>query len=171
MRFIVCDMQGFCIPEFFPKELTFFDGYHMSHFFIKSPRTKTSLMHEVKRQVNYLERHLHYLNFDEGHIELESVPGIIKNLLMNGSSIRQDHLKIYVKGHQKHQYLQKIIQSDEELSSFVEVINIEYIESCPRLIPADPMCTHHNIIHSPNGKCKCSMNNVNLLFYWLLHRK
>lgn len=68
MRLIVVDIQGFNLPEFYPKEISFVNEHLNSHYLVKPPMSYGILSNDIKKQVKYLERNHHGLRYNSGCI-------------------------------------------------------------------------------------------------------
>lgn len=159
MKFVVVDMQGFCIPEFVPKEMVIYDGYQTAHFLFTSPKPYHILDGDVQRQVKYIQGNIHCINYSDGDTDIDSINTIIRKHIIESGVQR-----VYVKGVAKEKYLQNTFM--ECSNHNVEVRNVEYKEDCPKFMDSRPMCMNHQ--SSFKKLCKCSVNNAHVLYNWLV---
>lgn len=157
MKFVVVDMQGFTIPEFFPKELVFYNGHQLAYFLIKSPIPFASIDDlDIKRQIQFIQGNIHHINYRSGNVDYEDIPEIIKTLIVD-----ENVDVVYVKGAAKHKFLEDLLQPYN-----IQVVNTEWTDGCPKLEKVVPECMSHTLLC--NGKkTKCSVNNCKVLYSWL----
>lgn len=161
MKFVVIDMQGFSVPYFFPKELAIYDGSRMVHFVFKSPTPLSAIEDEdVRTQIKFLEGAVHCLSYDSGHVPYEELDVVFRKYI-----IENDIDRVYVKGEQKMEFIQKIL--DDNGARHINVFNVDWRSECPKLIKDYPLCMSHNLVCN-FMKCKCSINNCNLLYNWIV---
>lgn len=162
MKLIVVDIQGFNLPEFYAKEISFVDGSRSAHYLLKTPIQYSELNAEVKKQVRYLECFHHGLEYNSGYINYEVLDDILRDHLLNGTVD-----VVYVKGHQKHAFLEEKIHDLAE-NSFPVIINVEnineYIKPPPNFVKDFSQCMHHS---NNNFKYMCSVRNSLELYHWL----
>lgn len=157
MKFVTVDMQGFNIPEFFPKELVIYDGRRTSHFIVRSPVPLLSIEDPaIIRQIKYCQRYVHGLHFEAaGDVDYEDVGSILRSHLQNVDVV-------YVKGSAKKNYLLKVFNGLD-----IDILNLEQTPGCPKFEKQMPACPHHAIV-SEDGTTRCAVNNCQLLYTWLL---
>lgn len=155
MKFIVIDMQGYNIPEFFPKELVFWDGKVMKSYCFKPTTPFHQLSEECKRQAKYLYREHHHIHYKVGDTEYQDIYSIIcKNL--------RDVDLVYVKGDPKIKFLTKIYTEMKHKSP--QIVNLETVHgSVPKLDKDFTACTYHMSLF-----CICSVNNVKVLYDYII---
>lgn len=159
MKIIIVDIQGFNLPDFYPKEITFMSGQQTAHYLLKPPFPITTLNNQVRKQIKYLENNCHGLKYDAGCIVYDQLDDILRNHLLNNNADI-----VYLKGHQKHEFLKnKLFELEEQIpSSAPDIINVENIIDAPNFIKGAPCCFNHI-----NYKSMCSLTNCNLLYNWL----
>lgn len=156
MKFVVVDMQGFSIPEFFPKEVAIYDGERTAHFLVKSPTSLSEIENpSIISQIKVLQTRVHGLFYGSGDVPYESLPVILNNYL-------QDVDRVYVKGTEKQRFLHNVLLG----WTCPAVINVEYSEGCPKLEKQPAACFTHTCI-SAHKPTKCSINNCKTLYSWL----
>lgn len=158
MKWIVVDIQGFNHPEFYPKEISFINEQQQNaHYLLKPPVPYSTLSDDVKKQVRFLERHHHGLKYSSGCITDTDFDEILRNHLI-------DVEIVYVKGYQKHQFLEKRLSN--LLRETPSVVNLEFsdLELVPNLCKDLPYCFNH----TDNKKYMCSLRNVFKLYNYLL---
>lgn len=164
MKLIVVDIQGFNLPEFYPKEISFINGQQQTHYLLQPPFPYAELSFDIRKQVKYLENHHHGLKYSSGYVSYDVLDDILNDYILNGEVDM-----VYVKGHQKQEFLEKkLLELSAENSSAVpSVINVEHINTCidepPKFVKDIPYCLNHY----PNCKYMCSLRNSLKLYNWL----
>lgn len=164
MKLLVIDIQGFNLPEFYPKEITFVSGQQRSHYLVKPPLQYRELSDDIKTQVRYLESYYHGLKYSSGYVTDTDLDEILRNHLFNSGLIDA----LYVKGHQKKEFLEKRLNDLRETST-PSIINVEHlngavIEEPPNFQKDIPLCLYHK---NSNSKFMCSLRNSLKLYDWL----
>ncbi|KAJ8939269.1 hypothetical protein NQ318_015227 [Aromia moschata] len=95
---------GFNLPEFYPKEIAIMSAKHTAHYLLKPPFPYNTLTVELKKHVKYLEQSHHNLKYSDGYIDYNMLDTILQNDLLNADIV-------YVKGHQKEEFLKKSLLS------------------------------------------------------------
>lgn len=154
MKFIVIDIQGFFNSKlskdgFEAKELTIYDGQRCEHFTITSPRSLCSLTNEERKEVRYLEKFYHGINYSAvGNMDnIEQVKSAIVNIL---DKYYVDC--IYVRGHQKLEFLNRLLYEAQ-----IKIVNVKC--QMPKFYKSRPSCFSHNLKY-----CMCSKNNCIQLY-------
>lgn len=156
MKFVVIDMQGFCIPDFFPKELAIYDGKRIAHFLIKSPKPLFAILDPtIIAQIKYVQGNVHGLFYGSGDVAYEDLPAILKNHLQNVDAV-------YVKGGDKWRFLLNVLDGLP-----IEVINTEHSIGCPKFDMQPAACLNHTIINQ-NRKTRCAINHCKALYSWII---
>ncbi|KAJ8969747.1 hypothetical protein NQ317_009581 [Molorchus minor] len=121
MKLVVVDMQGFNLSDFYPKEISFVNGQQNTHYLLKPPVPYRTLSCDVKKQVKYLESNFHGLKYSSGYVSDDDLNEILRNHLLNSNV---DF--VYVKGHQKKEFLEKRLF---ELGGILtpSVVNVEHL--------------------------------------------
>lgn len=162
MKVVVVDIQGFNLPEFYPKEISFVIGHQNSHYLLKPPVPYDTLSCDVKKQVQHLERSYHGLKYSSGYISDNDLNELLRNhLLKNPVDI------VYVKGHQKKEFLEKRLRSLQGETSTPSVVNLEHCsthEAVPNFYKNLPYCLNH---FNDAKKYMCSLRNSLELYDWL----
>lgn len=162
MKLVVVDIQGFNLPEFYPKEISFVHGQQQTaHYLLKPSVPYSTLSSDLKKQIQYLEHNHHGLKYSSGYISDDDLNEILRNHLLN------DVVDVvYVKGHQKKEFLEKRLSYLQEAST-PSVVNVEYctLEQVPNFYKDIPLCLNHFNNHSK--KYMCSLRNSLKLYDWL----
>ena len=161
MKLIVVDIQGFNLPEFYPKEISFVNGHQNAHYLLKPPIPYCTLSHDIKRQVKYLENFHHGLKYSSGYVSYGDLDDILLNHILNESIDM-----VYVKGHQKQEFLDRKLRELVDENSAPKVINVEHIngdQPPPNFLKDLPYCLNH----FTNAKYMCSLRNSIRLYDWL----
>lgn len=156
MRFITIDIQGLYHNDdkngnIEPKEITIYEKNRCEHFLIKPTKLFSELSPSEKRQVHYLEKFHHGIKYYTGNTRLSDVVLTIKDLI-----VKFDINRIYVRGHQKYNFLKVLLKNVPGL----EIVNVE--QHTPRFNMDRPSCFSHSLLH-----CMCSKNNAKFLYNYL----
>ena len=138
-----------------PKEVAIVDLNHnfCCHWIIK-PKTSIKYMEsEIKKNNNWLKRHHHGLEYNEGEADEQKVYDCLRKFARNA-------VNIYVRGNDKWLILHKI--------TGIRVINLEYDTDCPSFknLSSNEYCIHHSIKKN-FFKLACALNNAYRLKNWL----
>lgn len=146
------DLQGFQIDQgFIVKELAIRIDSQMSHFLFKSPVLYRNLSEKEKRNVKYVERRIHGLNFSFGYVDYYEIKAILWNHLKNVDLV-------FTNGHQKFNFLQNTF---EELQlSHIQLRNLEHF--CSKMEICTPACLNHR-----RGSFRCAINCVNIIYCYV----
>lgn len=162
MKIVTVDMQGFNLPEFVVKEMAIFDGKRTAHFLFKPPKPWSCIDDQsVKNNIKYLQNNVHCLNYSSGNIDYEQLPDILQKYLLDEGVDR-----IYVKGAQKKTLLEEFLASSDIQ---IEIIATDWMQECPVMFSEKPLCMNH-CIKSHTKKCKCSVNNCQILYNWIVSK-
>ena len=158
MEIALVDIQGFMVDgEFIPKEMTIRIGKKTSHFLFKPSVEFSSLSREDKKMANHVERNVHGLKYSSGYVDLNELDQILRD------NLQQTNI-IYVRGHQKIQFLQR---KCAELEMTNHIVNLEDFDNSwwqPITFQQSiPPCMNH--FHG--GRFQCSLHNVDTLYNWL----
>jgi hypothetical protein len=136
---LVLDIQCFKREhnKFVVKELAAYDGEKMSHFLFKQPFPIGMLPHDLQKQVHWLSKHHHCIEWTSGYTPYYYLGDILRDLTSGVD-------RVYVKGKEKAHYLQKLISKPV----------IEFDEE-PALGKGKPKCFYHS-----NDFCYCALNIV-----------
>lgn len=163
---MIVDIQGFNLPDFHPKEITFISGQQTDHYLLKPPFPVNTLNNQLRKQIKYLERFHHGLKYDSGYVNYDTLDDILQDHLLNNNIDM-----VYVKGHQKQLFLEnKLCKLTESSSSIPTIINVETLagennnnnNTVPKFILDVPYCTNHL-----NYKSMCSLRNCTKLYNWV----
>lgn len=156
MKFAVVDVQGFCIPEFYVKELAIYDGKNMKSYLFKPVKPFYMLSDDCKKQVQFLYGNRHGLYYNDGEIEYSALHSIIDRDLRNVDVI-------YVKGHNKKNFLVDTYSNMKY--SLPNIVNLEFIKdgaNVPKLPMGVTDCTYHSLEY-----CICSVKNAFILYDYI----
>lgn len=160
MKLAAVDIQGYELSEgFCVKEMTFDDGNQISHFLFKAPREYETLSLNEKKIITHLENKYHGIRYSNGYIPYTELDNILSDLL-SGIDL------IYVKGHQKMDFLQsKILFLNMDISP--QVVNLETINdwNTLNLTLQRPLC----MSHKGSGPWMCSMTNSKEIMKWVMN--
>lgn len=156
MKFIVVDIQGFRIPHFIPKEVTFLSVKHHGHFTFKPPTPFHELDSSTKTQVRWLEQNHHGIKYSEGLVQYEDVHSIFKKL-----TVDQDVDVIYVQGKEKKDFIYDILRYEDHK---INIIDLSDNSDVPNVKKIKSSCLHH---FKPYHVC--SFNNCKILYDWIMN--
>jgi hypothetical protein len=126
MKTVSVDIQGFNLKiksykwEFYPKEISTYDGCCLENYLLKPSTPFSELSSINKKQVRYDEEKIHGIRYSDGDIDSNDIQHILSEALKN-------YDVVYVKGHQKYEYLKQILPH-------LEIKNIENEEDAPKFI-------------------------------------
>lgn len=151
LRFLIIDIQGFNTPDFSPKEMSIMDSSgKITDFLFKSSIPFNSLSWRSRRGIRWLENnHINIKYSSSGHVNPKDIDDILYKASLTNNTI-------YVKGHQKCDFLNKY------LYNVVEIVNLERSNDVPKLEKTNSVCLFHNM--RKNRKCVCTHNNVKILY-------
>lgn len=143
MSFVIIDVQGFKTTDktFTPKELAAYDGNQICHYVFKPPFHFNSLPDHLKSQATWLQKNHHCIPWDQGFTQVYNFDKIIKSLTDNVDVV-------YVKGHEKAEFLKNIISKP-----------IQEFDEQPALTKANAHCFYHS-----ENNCVCALSNVFMLY-------
>ena len=143
---VVIDVQGFKTKnnKFIPKELAAYNGSQISHFIFKQPFKLDLLPWDVQRQVLWLTKNHHCIDWTEGFTSLHNFSNIIKKLTSNVDCV-------FVKGKEKADFIRKH-----------SVRPVFELEEDPCIKPAKANCFYHL-----NPLCICALTNVHKFYNYL----
>lgn len=160
MRLIAIDIQGFSIPEFIAKEITFIRGLgeeNFGHYLLKPPVAFSKLSERDKHGVIYLERNHHGIRYSSGDLPYEEVPDLIRY-------ITRDVDTIIVKGQQKKEFLQDLVQDVR----IIDIGNENYdVKQSGRV--GSTRCVPHRCTNHFLRRCVCSLHNCMILYNYVLN--
>lgn len=141
MKFVSVDCQGFFneANTFVLKELAIcYDVGFVTHWSFKPQTPFCKLKNDQRKQVRYLEKFHHGLQYSQGDEPYDALRGILVWHLDNV------HV-IYVKGAIKKQYLERVCAGLLGPNS-PTIINIEDMQYVPQLLPINDRnyCCHHS---------------------------
>lgn len=143
---LVIDIQGFLLQEgFLVKELAISDGKMLNHYIFKPNVPYNKLSSIDKRQIRWLEKNHHSLCYSDGYVNLSELSNILERFVSSDVEV------IFTKGHQKAEVLRQHLDKP--------IINLEYVNDIPKLIPTTTNCC----MHHKNKLKNCSVYNVKLL--------
>lgn len=155
------DIQGFQVEEeFLVKEMTIkTDLKIVGHFFFKPKVEFTHLKQKDQRAVRYLENKHHGLRYCQGYIDYSHINEILRKYLRGVD-------KIFVKGHQKYNFLKRKIEELGSEYKTIEIVNIEQLLSIsqPKFTKSIPKCTNHINDDKYPHPFMCSFSNCEDLY-------
>lgn len=150
--FLVIDMQGLNNDEFIPKEMSISDGKRSMHVLFKPSRPFHQLPPYKQKEIRWLERNYLNINYGDGYVELGSIGKVL-------NEICKTYEKIYVKGHQKADFLRKYVD--------LSIVNLEFVDDCvPNFVKTNSACFYHK----KSKLSMCTERNVETLLNYLLDK-
>lgn len=153
LRVVVIDLQGVLLNHgFMVKELAIGDAERVNHYIFKPHVPYNRLDAGERRQVHWLEDNHHGLHYNNGSINSNEILNIL-NQFTRGVDL------IYVKGHQKIEFLQKYLS--------IRINNLENYVNVPVFNKTNTNCCmyHRNVFNI------CSLYNLNVLMNYLRENK
>lgn len=144
------DIQGFVIKDaFIPKELTFQKCGEDDFFtyLFKPIIPFLYLTNAEKKQVRWLEKYHHCIQYSTGDMCIDRIRNILAPL---------NFKRIYVKGREKKKFLEKYLSN-------CTICELESDINCPKFIRQVNNCRNHKYEYNI-----CSENNVKCLIKYLL---
>lgn len=152
---VICDLQGFRgnQNEFIVKEASFIsvneDKYQS--FVFRPPFSFTELNDIQKKGAIYIERHIHGLSWESGHIPYIELKNVLKQIL-------KDYKIVLVKGAEKKKFLEENTPVD------ITVTDLEDY-NCPSMKEFKHLSSKKCFYHNTNSY-NCAYENVRLLLEW-----
>lgn len=148
------DLQGFSFNKnsFAVKEICILTKNIKFHEFVKPPFPFSELIDCRKRQVEWLEKNYHGLNWDAGYITLQELKYTISPIVKGKI--------LLVKGYEKVKWMQNILNDENIVCINMEDINCDLKLSEPHIQSVS--CSKHNNVHHSH----CARNNAAMLKYW-----
>jgi hypothetical protein len=135
---------------FYPKEISTYDGCCLENYLLKPSTSFSELSSINKKQVRYDEENIHGLRYSDGDINSNDIQQILSEALKNYDTV-------YVKGHQKNEYLKQILPH-------LEIKNIENEEDALKFIERPAKCFGRN----NDGRKWCDgITNCIILQHWV----
>lgn len=159
-KIIAIDFQGFCIPEFVPKEIAIIGKSFMGNFFMKAPKCFKDLDANIKRKVEYLEYFHNGLKYDDGTIPFDHIPYLLKTHVLD-----QMIDVIVVKGRRNFDYLRYILRDDLYKIKIINVDDYDEFKLNRVCKTVSFPCEHHFLKNKPYV---CSFANCKLLYDFVL---
>lgn len=163
MNIATVDMQGYAFPEqFILKEMSIRMSNMEAHFVFKPPFPYHQISRENRRIVNVAENNLLGIRYSYGEYDYGEIDSILYEYLYDVS-------RVYVRGHQKYDFLKKRLS--QLLPSMIDVVNIERIDEWHHHTPptckpthTDEVCSHH----MRGGSYRCTRIIAENIFRWLV---
>ncbi|KAK5643130.1 hypothetical protein RI129_006975 [Pyrocoelia pectoralis] len=146
------DLQGFRGDDnkFIPKEFAVVtDDGNLAVFLFKPPTSYSTLSHDAKKTVNYLETRHHGLRWSSGYVPFQDFE-------REATKVLKSYNKIYVKGIEKCQVLGFLNKP---------IVNLEDNE-CPSLKNLKKEAQAYRCMHHTIEDPMCALENVLLLQEW-----
>lgn len=147
---VFIDMQGFKSNsnEFIAKEVAVvFNNDEFINFIIKPPYNFNNLSPQKQKEAHWLTKNYHHLHWNAGSVSFSSVCRFLKTNLR--------YFKVYVKGVEKRQWLEKMMQRNIFNTEDIGCINLKQMN---RKYPNNFHCNFHKY-----GGGVCALRNVLLL--------
>lgn len=162
---VFIDLQGFKyeLNKFILKEICILSKKSVYHFIVKSPFEWKFLAKNYKRQVNWLKRNYHGIDWHDGHICFSKLKEKIKHIF--GSE--QNKFIFFVKGEEKVNWFRYLFDIQNN------IINIENM-GCAISFRNHKIKNKHNEkdgmihcnLHEHDFSFHCACRNVFLLKEW-----
>ena len=162
------DLQGFIVDKnFIVKEFAALrEGYVLSHYTFKCPVPWYLLTKAERQQASWLITNHHGFQWEDGMIPYSMAKRLITTAVMSVTENETTPI-VYVKGHEKREWLQNLLLDDAREDVYIENIDTHYedIESLNKLdITHTLRCQKH--------ENNCALQNVFKIFnWWSQHHK
>ena len=156
MKFVVVDVQGYSLPDFYVKELAITDGKELKTYVFKPPISWSTLGEDQKKHVIYMEKEHHGFSYDYGETDYDEIYSILCQGL-------RDVDTIYVKGRVEKKFLEKNFL-EKTLSDIKyklpKIVILKRASKCVPKIQKDMLtCGNHRLFY-----CICSANNAYVIY-------
>ena len=148
--------QGFVIKEFAALR----EGSILSHYVFESPEPWDWLMKSEKSCASWLTACHHGLRWEDGIVPYWRARKLITTAVLG---TEENEAIIYVKGHEKREWLNDLILDDRRDCAYIETLEVVYedVDSLKNLPVANTIrCGHHRITKT------CALQNVFKLYNW-----
>jgi hypothetical protein len=156
------DLQGFPLAQadFVVKEFAALrKGSVLSHYIFESPKPWKFLMKFEMSCASWLTSYHHGLRWEDGIVPFCRAKQLITTAVLGTENGDEDI--IYVKGHEKREWLRDMIQYDRRDRAYIETLDTDYedVDSLDNL-DATLQCGKHRTDKH------CALQNVFKLFNW-----
>ena len=117
MASYVVDIQGFHAPDFIPKEICIVsvETSFVRHRMIAPPTCYYRLSPRLKKQVDFVTKHIHGLHWDLGYTLETDALDLLRRTLKDADCV-------YIKGSERVNYLKKL------LNNFVRLVDLDIFD-------------------------------------------
>jgi hypothetical protein len=150
-------VRGFVVKEFAALR----KGSVLSHYIFESPEPWELLMKSEKSCASWLAAYHHGLQWKNGMIPYGRARQLITTAVLDNENVNDKDIVIYVKGHEKREWLRDLIQYDRRDRAYIETLDADYedVDSLNNL-DATIKCGQHRTDNH------CALENVFKLFKW-----
>lgn len=159
------DLQGFIVGKnFVVKEAAVLrKGSVLSHYIFTCPVPWHMLTKSERYQVLWLIKNHHGLSWNDGHVSYWKSKRLITTAVMGATEEDDASPLVYVKGHEKRQWLADILDNDARNDVIIETLDRDY-EDVASLNKLDVK----NTMHCENHVKNCALQNVFKIYNWWL---
>jgi len=160
------DLQGFNVGswEFVVKEVAVLKkGSILSHYIFASPYPWDLLTKSERSCASWLIANHHGLQWEDGIIPHSMAKRLITTAVIG---TEDDNALVYVKGHEKREWLRNLLQDDAKDDIIIETLDADY-EDIESLNNLDVINTMRCNKHVKN----CALQNVFKIFNWWSQRQ
>ena len=149
---IYLDFQAFRVNnEIIVKELTILNqNFQFSHYIFSKPCDYIMLTDKDKKQVEWLKKHHHGLDWSDGYISYEKLDDILKKEIND---------VVCVKGNEKKKFLEKRLFYSVNIEDFLPGYRISNLSDGLCCKSHQGVCSMRNVFYM---KYYCELNNFKL---------
>lgn len=153
-EWVFVDVQGYKVNKnrFMCKEFCMVNGEEIFHAIAKPWLPYKKLMSHYKRQVDWLTRYFHGLEYDSGDVDISELTKIVYPKLLGKTVI--------VKGADKINWIKYIFRKYDDISC-INIENLDY-DISEDLNEEYGFCKHHTMYYGFK-KCHCAKANALML--------
>jgi hypothetical protein len=171
------DLQGFTLKRargFVVKEFAALrEGNILAHYIFTDPWSWDLLLKSERSCASWLTACHHGLRWENGIVPYWRARQLITTAVLGAENASVKDI-VYVKGHEKREWLKDLILDDQQDCAYIETLDADYedVDSLKNLSPTNTMrCGQHNRLYGQNVKI-CALQNVFKLYnWWLQHQK
>jgi len=159
---IFVDLQGFRVGRHFVvKEFAALkEGHVLSHYIFGCPYPWTVLSKSERQQAIWLIENHHGIQWEDGMVPYCLARDLITKTV-KGTTVTADEIAVYVKGHEKREWLRDLLLDEAR-----QEVHVENIEACYEDIES---LNKLNVAHT--FRCQkhvknCALQNVFKLYNW-----
>ena len=170
------DLQGFPrerARDFVVKEFAALrEGNVLSHYIFMNPEPWDLLLKSEKSCASWLTACHHGLRWENGIVPYRRARQLITTAVLGTENAANMDI-VYVKGHEKREWLRNLILDDRRDCAYIETLDADYedVDSLKNLSTTNTMrCGQHIRLYNQHDKI-CALQNVFKLYNWWLQHQ